>query len=142
MKIKSLLQVGLLLHMIVAPVAAHASGGASDIGSGRLLPTVAAVIGLIGVVIGRLALSRSRRPGNRRIGAIVAVVLGLISLIVGGLHAANSAGGFGTGNGRAGAIVAMVLGLVATVLGGLARVRSQRTATGNTATPASTKERT
>ena len=96
------------------------------IGSGRLLPTVAAVVGLIGVVVGGLALARSRRAGNGRAGAIVAAVLGLISLVIGGLHTANSAGGFGTGNGLAGAIVAILLGLVGIVLGGLALARSRQ----------------
>jgi uncharacterized membrane protein len=99
---------------------------ANGIGSGRLLPTMAAVAGLIGMVIGALALIRSRHASNRRAGAIVATVLGLISLVVGGLHTANSAGGFGTGNGLAGAIVAIVLGLVGMVLGGLALARSSR----------------
>lgn len=96
------------------------------IGSGRLLPTVAAVVGLIGVVIGGLALARARRAGNARAGAIAAAVLGLISLFIGGLHTANSAGGFGTGNGLAGAILAIVLGLIGMVLGGLALARSRR----------------
>lgn len=90
-----------------------------SLGAGRLLPSVAAVVGLIGVVIGGLALARSRRGGNSRAGAVVAAALGLISLAVGGLHAANSAGGFGTGNGLAGAIVAIALGLVSMALGGL-----------------------
>lgn len=97
------------------------------IGSGRLLPTVAAVVGLIGVVIGKLALARSRGTGHGPGGAILAIVLGLISLVIGGLHAANSAGGFGTGNGRAGAIVAIALGLVGMVFGGLALLRSGHT---------------
>ena len=96
------------------------------IGSGRILPTVAAVVGLIGLVIGGLALARSRRAGNGRAWAIVAALLGLISLVIGGLHTANSAGGFGTGNGLAGAIVAMVVGLVGMILGGLSLVRSRR----------------
>ncbi len=39
---------------------ASAAGG-TGIGSGRLVPTVAAVVGLIGVVLGGLALARSRR---------------------------------------------------------------------------------
>ena len=99
---------------------------AGGIGSGRLLPSVAAVGGLIGVVVGGLALARARRTRNGRAGAIVAAVLGLISLVIGGLHAANSAGGFGAGNGLAGAIVAIVLGLVGMVLGGRALARSRR----------------
>jgi hypothetical protein len=102
---------------------------ATGIGSGRLLPTIAAVAGLIGVVLGGLALARSAArigTGNGRRGAIAAGGAGLISVVVGGLHSANSAGGFGTGNGLAGAIVAMVLGLIAMVLAGLALARSRR----------------
>jgi hypothetical protein len=109
---------------------ASAAGGIG-IGSGRLVPTVAAVVGLIGVVLGGLALARSASrigPGNGRRGAIAAGVAGLISVVVGGLHSANSAGGFGTGNGLAGAIVAMVVGLIGMLLGGLALARSRRTA--------------
>jgi uncharacterized protein DUF6223 len=109
---------------------ASAAGG-TGIGSGRLVPTVAAVVGLIGVVLGGLALARSAGrigTGNGRRGAIAAGVAGLISVVVGGLHSANSAGGFGTGNGLAGAIVAMVVGLISMVLGGLALARSRRTA--------------
>ena len=71
---------------------------ASGIGSGRLVPTVAAVVGLIGTVVGGLALARSAGRiggGSRRLGAIVALVAGLISLVIGGLHSASSAGGFG-----------------------------------------------
>ena len=41
---------------------ASAAGG-TGIGSGRLVPTVAAVVGLIGVVVGGLAVARSRRAG-------------------------------------------------------------------------------
>lgn len=103
---------------------------ASGIGSGRLVPTVAAAVGLIGVVLGGLALAHSAGrigAGNGKRGATVALVAGLISVVVGGLHSANSAGGFGTGNGLAGAIVAMVVGLISMVLGGLTLARSRRT---------------
>lgn len=110
---------------LAAPAAAHISvaAGGYDIGSGRTVPTVAAVAGLIGVVIGGLALARS--AGRAR--AITALVLGLTSVIIGGLHAANSAGGFGTGNGLAGAIAALVLGLIGMALAALALARSRRT---------------
>jgi hypothetical protein len=109
------------------------AAGGTGIGSGRLVPGVAAVVGLIGVVLGGLALARSggrigTSNGNGRRVAIAAGVAGLISVVVGGLHSANSAGGFGTGNGLAGAIVAMVVGLISMVLGGLALARSRRTA--------------
>ena len=107
---------------LVGATPASAAGGIG-IGSGRLIPSVAALVGLMGVVLGGVALGRSAG----RIG-IAAGVAGLISVIVGGLHAANSAGGIGTGNGLAGAIVAMVVGLISMVLGGLALARSRRTA--------------
>jgi Family of unknown function (DUF6223) len=110
---------------------ASAAGG-TGIGAGRLVPAVAAVVGLIGVVFGGLALAGSGGrigTGNGRRGAIIAAgVAGLISVVVGGLHAANSAGGFGTGNGLAGAIVAMLVGLISMALGGLTLARSRRTA--------------
>lgn len=111
------------MHAFVAFATLIAAGG---IGTGRLLPGLAAVAGLIGVVVGGLALTRSRRAAGARAGAVAAAFFGLISLVVGGLHAAYSAGGFGTGNGLAGALVAIVLGLIGMVLGGLALARSRR----------------
>ena len=54
------------------PSAMLIAAGSTGIGSGRLLPSVAAVVGLIGVVLGGLALTRSRRAGNGRAGATVA----------------------------------------------------------------------
>jgi hypothetical protein len=111
---------------------AHLTVGAIGIGTGRLVPTVAAVVGLISAVTGGLAMARSAGrigTGNGRAGAIVALVLGLIGVIIGGLHAANPAGGFGTGNGLAGAIVALVLGLIGMSLGGLALARARRSRT-------------
>lgn len=118
--------------LLAAPEAAHVSVAASGyvVGVGRTVPTVAAVVGLISVIIGGLALARSARrigAGNGRAGTIAAMVLGLISVIVGGLHGANAAGGLGTGNGLAGAVVAVVLGLIGMVLAGLAMARSRRT---------------
>jgi hypothetical protein len=95
-----------------------------EVGTGRAVPSVAALLGLTSVVVGGLALARSVR---RRAGAVAALVLGLVAMVVGGVHAANSAGGLGTGNGLAGAVVAMVLGLIGVCLGGLATRRSRRT---------------
>jgi hypothetical protein len=111
--------------------ATPASAGGVGIGSGRLIPAVAAMVGLIGMVLGGLALARSTRrvgtgSGNERRVAIAGGVAGLISVIVGGLHSANSAGGIGTGNGLAGAIVAMVVGLISMGLCVLALTRSTR----------------
>jgi hypothetical protein len=112
------------------PVSVSVAAGGPAVGSGRLVPTVAAVVGLSSVIIGGWALARSGRIGtvNRRAWAVVALVAGLISGVVGGLHMANSAGGPGTGNGVAGAAVAVVVGLVGMVIGGLAVARSRRSA--------------
>ena len=97
----------------------------------RLWATTAAVLALVGVVIGGLALARSAGrigTGNGRMGAIVALVAGVIAVVNGGLALATADGGPGTGNGVVGAAVALVLGLIATALGGLALARSRRTA--------------
>lgn len=101
---------------------ANTAAAGYELGVGRTVPTVAAVVGLISVGTG---IRSARRAADRRTGAIVAVALGLVSVIVGGLHGANSAGGLGTGNGLAGAIVAVALGLVGVVIGGLAIARSR-----------------
>jgi hypothetical protein len=94
----------------------------------RIAASTAAVVGLIGAVIGGLALARSvRRIGNNgRRGAIVALVLGPIGLVLGGLVVATADGGVGTGNGLAGGVVAIMVGLIGIALGGLALARSHR----------------
>jgi len=112
-------------HVLAAHPSVVAAG--YELGVGRTVPTVAAVLGLISAVAGVLALRRSHRTGAGRAGIIVALVLGPVGVIVGGVHGANSAGGLGTGNGLAGAVVAVVLGLIGMVLGGLALARSRRT---------------
>jgi hypothetical protein len=124
----------LSLIVLVPPVAAHVLFQPSDAGSygmtsGRLMASGAALLGLIGIVIGILALVRpSGRFGTASgsLGAIVALIAGLIAIAVGGWIVAT-AGGIGTGGGRAGAIVALVLGLIGTGLAGLALFRSRRT---------------
>jgi hypothetical protein len=94
---------------------------------GRARANVAALVGLVSLVSGALALVRSGdRVQTKRVGAIVALVLGVSGMILSALHLSSSTGGFGTGSGRAGAIVALVLGLVGVNLGGLALVRSRR----------------
>jgi len=77
---------------------------------GRIAATVAASVGLIGAVIGGLALARSAGrigagSGNGRRRAIVALVMGPIGLVIGGLVVATADGGLGTGNGLGGGIV-------------------------------------
>ena len=96
----------------------------------RIVASAAAVVGLIGAIIGGLALLRSvRRIGNSgRRGAIVALILGPISLVTGGLIVATADGGLGTGNGIAGGFVAIALSLIGMALSGLALARSHRTA--------------
>lgn len=92
---------------------------ASGLGAGRIIPTAAAMLGLIGAVLGGLSLRRRHVNHSSQLGARVAAVAGLIGLVVGGLHTLNSAGGFGTGNGLAGALAAIGLGAVSIVLGSL-----------------------
>jgi len=96
----------------------------------RIVASVAAVVGLIGAIIGGLALARAaRRVGsNGRSGAIVALVMGPIALVIGGLVVATADGDLGTGQGLGGGIVAMVVGLIGMVLGGLALARFRRAA--------------
>ena len=110
-------------YLLAAPMAAG-----YQLGVGRTVPSTAAVVGLISVVLAALTLRAGGRlgGGNPRTRAVVALVLGLISAVVGGLHAANAAGGLGTGSGLAGAILAVAPGLIGTVLGGLALARSRR----------------
>lgn len=102
--------------------AAHLLAAGYEVGTGRLVPSVAAVIALAGVVAGVLALTRSWRTG-----AVVALAAGLLGAGAGGVHAANSAGGLGTGNGLAGAVAAVVLGTIGVVVGAVALARTRQT---------------
>jgi glyoxylase I family protein len=127
------------LPHLVAPTAAllgafglaspAAAQGVIATGSGRAGATVAALVALVGVVVGGLALRRSARrlgAGNGRDGAIVALVVGVMGMALAVIHLVTSTGGIGTGNGRGGAIVALVLGLIGVVLGWMALNRSRR----------------
>src|SRR5215469_15237793 len=110
---------------LAAPAAAHvsdqlAAASVYTMSPGRIGAIVAAVVGLIGAVIGGLALSRSAgriSRGSGRRGAIVALVLGPIGLVIGGLVVATADGGLGTGNGLGGGIVAIMIGLIGMALG-------------------------
>ena len=115
-------------------VAAHVSEPAATTVYGltprRLWATTAAVLALVGIIIGGVALARPASLfgiDSGRLGAIVALVAGLIAGVNGGLNLAIANGGPGTGNGVVGAAAAFVLGLIAMVLGGLALARSHRT---------------
>jgi hypothetical protein len=124
---------GGLVHAVL--VAAHVSEPAATTVYGltprRLWATTIAVLALVGVIIGGLALAR---PAGRfgtasgRLGAIVALVTGLIAVFNGGLNLAIANGGPGTGNGVVGAAAALVMGLIALALSGLALARCRRTA--------------
>ncbi|GAB2929781.1 hypothetical protein GCM10027280_16650 [Micromonospora polyrhachis] len=120
---------------LAAPAAAHVTAqpiaaSVTTMSAGRLGASVAAVLGLAGVVVGGLALARpaGRTRGFGRLRAPVALVAGLIGMALGGLVVTTSDSGIGTGNGRGGAYVALLVGLVAVILGGLALVRSRRAA--------------
>jgi hypothetical protein len=118
--------VQLAAHVWLQPAATRVYGMTPR----RLWATTAALLALVGVVIGGLALRRSAGrigTGNGRMGTIVALVAGLIAVVNGGLNLAIATGGPGTGNGIVGGAVALVLGLIAMALGGLALARSRRT---------------
>ena len=110
-------------HVLAQPASAY--GWTPE----RIWGSAAALLALVGVVIGGLALARSAGRignGNGGRGAIVALVAGLIAVVNGGLVVVTADGGLGTGNGIAGGYLALALGLIAMVLGGLARARSTR----------------
>lgn len=123
------------VFVLAAPAVAHASvqptaAGVTSMSAGRLGATTAAVLALIGVVIGGLALARPAArfgTGTGRLGAGAALSAGLLGMAIGGLVVATSEGGLGTGNGLGGGIVALVVGLIALILGGLALARYRRT---------------
>lgn len=103
---------------------AHVSYAVTGLTPGRIGPTVVAVLALVAVVVGWLALTR--RAG--RTGAVAALVLGPLSTVAGVAFAVTADGGLGTGNGLGGAIVAVALGALATALGALALARSRSAA--------------
>ncbi len=112
-------------RVLVQPAAA----GAYAMTAGRLWSVVAALLGLAGVVVGGLALTRFAGrigTGAGRRGAVVALAAGLVSMALGGLVVAAAEGGPGTGYGLVGGFVALVVGLIAIALGGLGLTRSRR----------------
>jgi hypothetical protein len=122
---------GGLVHAVL--VAAHVSEPAATTVYGltlrRLWATTVALLALVGVVVGGLALARpASRFGSAsgRLGATGALVTGLLAGVNGGLVLAIANGGPGTGNGVVGGAGALVLGLIAMALGGLALARSRR----------------
>jgi uncharacterized protein DUF6223 len=123
---------GLLVHsvMVVAHVSEPAATTIYGLTIRRLWATTAAVVGLFGVAIGGLALTRpvSRfGTASGRLEAIAALVAGLAAVLNGALNLAVATGGPGTGNGVVGGAAAFVLGLTALALGALALTRGRRT---------------
>lgn len=122
--------IALGLMALAAPVSAQSADPTSyGMTSGRLVASVSALLALVGVIVGVLALVRPNGffgTATGRPGAIIALAGGLIGLVIGGIKAATTTG-IGTGGGLAGAIVAVALGLIALILGGLALSRSSRT---------------
>ncbi|WP_280421449.1 DUF6223 family protein [Nocardia carnea] len=120
---------------VVLPAAAHASvqqsAAVTGMTSGRLGPTAAALVGLIGMISGALALTRAggRLSANTgSVAAVVALVAGPAAIILGGLFTATADGGPGTGNGIVAAVIAVALGLISTTLGRRTLARSRRRA--------------
>ncbi|MEU6034221.1 DUF6223 family protein [Actinomadura sp. NPDC047616] len=116
--------------VLATPAAAHvsaepAAAGAYDLSPGRLGAIVAALLGLVSVVIGGLVLARPTGRGRSR--ANMALAAGLIGMALGGVVVATADGGLGTGNGLGGGIVALTLGLIGTALSALSLTRSRQT---------------
>ena len=120
-----------LVHAVL--VSAHVSEPAATTVYGltarRLWAATVVVLGLVGGVIGGLALAGPASgfgTASGRLGAIVALVTGLVAAVNGGLVVAIASGGPGSGNGVVGGAGALVLGLIAMALGGLALARTRR----------------
>jgi Family of unknown function (DUF6223) len=120
-----------LVHavLVIADVSEPAATTVYGLTPRRFWATTGAVLALVGVAMGGLALAR---PASRfgtasgRLGAIVALVASLIAAVNGGLVLAIADGGPGSGNGVVGGAGALVLGLIAMALSGLALARSRR----------------
>ncbi|SEL97053.1 DUF6223 family protein [Rhodococcus maanshanensis] len=110
----------------LADVSVQSVAASDGMTSGRLGPTLTALVGFTAVVIGALALRSAGRIGSWGNGPVVALVTGLISVVVGGLFAVTADGGPGTGNGIVGAFAAVLFGLIGVLLGALALARNRR----------------
>ncbi|MGW1138296.1 DUF6223 family protein [Streptomyces zhihengii] len=104
---------------------AAAEGGI--IGDGRTGANLALGAGLLGLVIGWLAVARTGgRTGSARTGGRSAIAVGAVGTVLAVLHLVTSSGGPGTGNGLVGAVVAVPLGLGGVFLGRRALTRFPR----------------
>lgn len=95
----------------------------------RAAALIPVALGLISVIIGRMALVRSaRHAAYGQLKAGIALVMGVIGIVLSVLHLVRATGGIGTGSGRLGAMVALGLGFIGVMLGGLALARVRRIA--------------
>lgn len=85
--------------------------------AGRAWSVVAGALGLVGVVLGGLALA-----GRHRL-AVVALATGVAGAAIGVLIVVMAKGGPGTGYGIVGGYISLTVGVVAAVLGGVALAR-------------------
>jgi len=100
-------------------------------GSGRLGPTITALLGLAAAALGARALARARRPADRFSSDVrdrlpSALLLAVPAVLLGGLFLAAADGGPGTGNGVVGSAAAIVLGSIAIGLDRLAATQRSR----------------
>jgi hypothetical protein len=122
-----------LVHavLLAAHVAEPAVATVYGLTPRRFWATMAAMLALVGVIIGGLALAhpatRFGMASGRR-GGTLALLIGLIAALNGGLNVAIATGGPGTGNGVVGGAAAFVLGVIGMAAGGLALARSGRSA--------------
>lgn len=97
--------------------AATAAEPAYGMTTGRVAPSITALLALGAVVIGAIAFAR-RRGGGRAL-ALTALVLGMATAGAGAFLALTAGGAPGTGNGIVASVGAIVLGALATGLGRL-----------------------
>ena len=95
--------------------------------SDRAAALLPAGLGLISVIVGWIALRRSRTQVSKgRLGATTAMCLGLTDLILSILHLIRTSdSSIGTGSGRLGALVALGLALIGIILSGITLARSR-----------------
>lgn len=93
----------------------------SGITAGRARSLAGVFVGLICLIVGWRAKSRSSKGENTRGSAILALVLGAIGLVLSVMHLILTAGAvFGSGSGKAGAIVAILLNSIGIIFAALA----------------------
>jgi hypothetical protein len=109
--------------LVVANVSEPTAATVQGLTARRLWATASAMLALVGVLTGGLALAR---PVSRVGGAMLAMGVGFIGAVNGSLNLALADGGPGTGNGVVGGAAAFVLGAIAVAIGALALVRSRR----------------